>query len=170
MNLHFFKPDEWNVFNLNTWLSALIEKFKLTGPSFVIELCKLLNKGRKMNKLILILLTVLIGKIAEAQNAPYAYPFIELRILDASQTQCVLNYCPPYGYVKQNITPDITLSMWVVANPKIISKFAYTSCLGRSDESVYKAALYKRAWGLSNSPQIIERYNFSFQCVYHRSY
>lgn len=124
-----------------------------------------------MKKLLFILLAVLIGKIAQAQNAPIN-PYIELRILDASQTQCVLNYCPPFSYYKQAISPEVTLSSWVHANPKVITRFTYNSCLGRSDDSIYKAGLYRKSMGYYNAPRtvIIEQYVFSFQCRYHRTF
>ena len=124
-----------------------------------------------MNKLIFILLAVLVSKIAQAQNIPYSNPFIEIRVLDSSQTQCVLNYCPPSNtYFKQYLTQDVSLGSWVSSNPKVISMFTYKLCLGRSDSSVYKAALYKRAWSFQSSPIILEQYVFAFQCLYHRTY
>lgn len=126
--------------------------------------------GGNMNKLLFILLALLIGKIANAQNDPYK-TYIELLIVDASQTKCVVNYCPPFSYYKEIIKPEVTLGMWVNANPKVIAQFTYNACLGRSDDSIYKAALYKK-YGILNTgsrPFIMEKHLFSFQCRYHRS-
>ena len=51
----------------------------------------------------------------------------------------------------------------------LISVFTYNACVGRSDDSIYKAALNRKAWGFSR-PITVENYNFVFQCFYHRSY